>query len=545
MQIENAAERDVHIPLRIAKVDKTARTVEGIATQEVKDVHDQVVDHESMKSVLAGWPGNIREMHQPKAVGKALAVVADDEQKATIVRSYISKGAPDTWEKVLDGTLSMYSIGGKGVLKTVKGASGEEEQRIFMTKLHEISLVDNGACPTAKFAIVKMVDGEPTHVQPSDEGDRPETDAPLPEEPAQPNAVRRAALLETLAKFTAIPAAVDVRKRLDAVDEAAVEKSTYPQTYEIDLTLSAIGLLQRILAEEWWQARNATEESEASTERAQLVVLRNAIELVIAFLLSEFSAQFAEMDASESADVAMSRRAEIAKAAADAMPFTWGRVDGTGQLWVAKAGARHSKADVQMIQAMHDTAVTLGAVDCAKCVEAAAAAEKAADSAATGAAQPPAEPAPKAPEAPVQQAAGVTPEAVQTIVKAAIAEAVAAHKATSDEAIAALQKRVEELSHEPVPGGPKARATGTETPSGIPQIKQLGGSGAVDLAGLDPLVVEQFAAQLSRDAKSDDERLRIASNLLRFQHATGAGALALRQTTGRPQPIESGGSAGQ
>jgi hypothetical protein len=151
MQVEHATAIDVHIPLAIAKVDKDARTVEGIATQEVKDVQGHVVDHESMQAVLAAWPGNIREMHQPKAVGKAVKVVSDDENKATIVRSYISKGAPDTWEKVLDGTLSMYSIGGKGVLKMAKNAAGEDEQRLFMTNLAEISLVDNGACPTAKF----------------------------------------------------------------------------------------------------------------------------------------------------------------------------------------------------------------------------------------------------------------------------------------------------------------------------------------------------------------------------------------------------------
>ncbi|HVL65733.1 MAG TPA: XkdF-like putative serine protease domain-containing protein [Vicinamibacterales bacterium] len=537
----------VHFSVRIAKVDKEKREVEGICTQEVVDVHGEVVDHESMKAVLLEWPGNIREMHQPIAVGKAVRVESDDAAKATILRARISKGAPDTWAKVEDGTLSMYSIGGTGKRVISKKADGSEEKRIFLNKLHEISLVDSGACPTARFEVVKMVDGHPTDVQPEDveKGDEACADCQKAkadctcsaDKAAQPRVlVVPAQFAELLAKLADAPRALEVLKAaepkltapLPEVPAGSVEKRSYPTPYNIEQTLGAIALLERILAEEWWKARDAeSADEDATTDKAQLQVLRTAIELVIAYLLSEFNAQFADFDA-EAAGVsienaAITRRAALVEQAAFALPIVFQKLDHTGQLWIAKAGARHSKADTQMIQAMHDTAVTLGATDCAKCVESAT---KRADG---------------TPATPVQQAAGLDTEAVQAIVKAAVDQALQAHKATSDEAmraqkaasdaaIAELQARVERLSNEPAPGGPKARATGTE---GTPVHKSIGNTGLADFAGVDPAAVEAFAQQLAKDAKTQEERDRIAENLLKFHHTTGAGAVVMRQSESR------------
>ena len=551
-------EIDVHIPL-VFKVDKAKREIEGVATQEVTDVHGEIVDYESMKAVLADWPGNIREMHQAKAVGKALEVICDDANKAVVVRSRISKGAPDTWEKVLDGTLSMYSIGGKGVLKTQKNADGQDEKRIFMTKLIETSVVDNGACPTAKFDIVKMVDGAATHVQPEEPA----------EESAETTVVEgsgRAAVIAKLAEliptFDKAPqtaaAAGALKTQLEAVSIDTVEKRSYPATYTIERVLCAISCLEQILAEEWWKVRDVeASDEDASVDRAQLQVLRNAIELVIAYLLSEFNAQFADMDAEASgiAMAALARRAELVEKAAFDLPVTFHKVDGMGQLWFAKAGARHSKADTQMVQAMHDTAVGLGAIDCAACHKAAT--EKAAG---TPAAEPvvekveapaaaavpeaiakDAEVQPEAPAAPVQepaapadqpiqQAAGLSEEAVRKLVADAVTKAVEAQKATSDAAIAELQQQITKLANEPVPGGPKARATGTE---GTPVHKQLGNTQASPFDGVDPAAVMAIAEQLAKEATTQEERDRIARMVLRFQHATGAGASIVSQSTAR------------
>jgi hypothetical protein len=171
----------------------------------------------------------------------------------------------------------------------------------------------------------------------------------------------------------------------------------------------------------------------------------------------------------------------------------------------------------------------------------AATAPPAESQAGVAAAAAPAAPA-AAPETPIAQATGLTSADVQTLVKAAVAEAVAVQKATSDAAIAELRTQVEKLSNEPVPGGPKARAT-TE---GTPVHKSIGNGAAADLSAVDPQQVTAFAAQLAAEAKTEEEKLRIVTNLLKFQHATGAGAVAIQQTTGRPRAIEAAeGTSGQ
>ena len=85
--------------------------VEGQATSDALDFYDTVFDYESAKRAFARWRGNLREQHdRHKAVGKAIDWIPDDENKRIILRSRVSKGAPDTWQKILDGVLTGYSV---------------------------------------------------------------------------------------------------------------------------------------------------------------------------------------------------------------------------------------------------------------------------------------------------------------------------------------------------------------------------------------------------------------------------------------------------
>ncbi len=346
---------------------------------------------------------------------------------------------------------------------------------------------------------------------------------------------------------------------LETAPAAAVQKTSYPTPWMIERTLCAIACLEGIVAEEWWKAESA-ESSE--TDRLQLEVLKNAIELVLAYLLSEFSAQFAPEPEEDA--LALARRAALIEGVEKALPAVWGKVDDTGQLWFAKRGARHSAADMQMVQAMHDTSVTLGAAcsmpetdeekaaaaakstvsvnSPAPAVPLAQATEKAvpASQAPAGAAiadasgthtPPPATPVVEAPSAPMQQAVVVTPDQIQTLVDSAVAKATQALQATSEATIAELRSQITKLSNEPLPGGPKARATGTE---GTPVTKTLGNRAGALPDEVDPALVVAFAQQLAQSATSDAERTRIVENLLRFQHMTGAGAVALRQSPSTP-----------
>ena len=111
---------NVRLSMPFSKVDKERRIVSGFATLDNVDRQNDIVTPEASMNAFKKFKGNIREMHQPVAVGKMVSFKEDKyfdpETKkmynGVYVSAYISKGAQDTWEKVLDGTLSGFSIGG-------------------------------------------------------------------------------------------------------------------------------------------------------------------------------------------------------------------------------------------------------------------------------------------------------------------------------------------------------------------------------------------------------------------------------------------------
>lgn len=159
---------DFNISFPIDMVKKEQRIVSGIATADNIDKSNDIVDFEASKEAFANWGGNIREMHAPIAVGKAInyepVIITGPDGKtynAFKVEAYISKGAEDTWQKVLDGTLRSFSIGGKVIQKeemTDKMNNGRPINIIKKYVLGELSLVDNPANALAVIDIVKMSD---------------------------------------------------------------------------------------------------------------------------------------------------------------------------------------------------------------------------------------------------------------------------------------------------------------------------------------------------------------------------------------------------
>ena len=154
----------------IAKVNKEKRTVSGFASLDNIDRHGDVVTAEASKKAFENFRGNIREMHGPSAVGKMIDFKEDaffdkatgKKYSGVYVTAYISKGAQDAWEKVLDGTYSGFSIGGNIVdAKMEKSDNGQEDHRVIHNyDLHELSLVDSPANPLANFfSIQKMAKG--------------------------------------------------------------------------------------------------------------------------------------------------------------------------------------------------------------------------------------------------------------------------------------------------------------------------------------------------------------------------------------------------
>lgn len=157
---------DINFSFPISMIKKEQRIVVGIATADNVDKANDIVDPDASIEAFKNWQGNIREMHAPIAVGKAIShrpvtIKGPDgrEYRAIEVEAYISKGAQSTWEKVLDGTLRAFSIGGKIMKKEVmqgKMHNGRPINYIKQYQLGELSLVDNPANPMAVIDVVKF-----------------------------------------------------------------------------------------------------------------------------------------------------------------------------------------------------------------------------------------------------------------------------------------------------------------------------------------------------------------------------------------------------
>jgi hypothetical protein len=159
----------VRLSVPFSKVDEDRRTVSGFATLDNVDRQNDIVTTEASVKAFSKFRGNIREMHQPTAVGKMVNFKEekyfDPETKkfysGVYVSAYVSKGAQDTWEKVLDGTLSGFSIGGK-MNKWDDAYDEKMDTQIRIIKdydLVELSLVDSPANQFANIISIEKVDG--------------------------------------------------------------------------------------------------------------------------------------------------------------------------------------------------------------------------------------------------------------------------------------------------------------------------------------------------------------------------------------------------
>lgn len=137
----------------IVRVDVSRREIELCATSEAVDSHGTIFDYDASREAFTRWIGNVREMHNRQAVGSRVAVRCDDESRRIYVRVRVSRGAQDTWEKVLDGTLRGASIGASGVVwqRQRRRVAGAQRWLDVATRydLVELSLVDNPSNPDA------------------------------------------------------------------------------------------------------------------------------------------------------------------------------------------------------------------------------------------------------------------------------------------------------------------------------------------------------------------------------------------------------------
>lgn len=157
------------LSMPMSKIDKKNRTVSGWASLDNLDLQGDIVRKEASEQAFARFRGNIREMHQPIAVGRMVSykpdTYYDPEGKAyngIFVKVRVSEGAESTWLKVLDGTLQAFSI--KGPIRDSETEfskdAGKPVRIIKDYDLEELSLVDSGGNQYANVvSFEKMANG--------------------------------------------------------------------------------------------------------------------------------------------------------------------------------------------------------------------------------------------------------------------------------------------------------------------------------------------------------------------------------------------------
>ena len=579
----------VWLTLPVTKIDRENWLVTGVVTSETRDHQGEIVDYEAAKALFSDgdlWPGNIREMHQAEAVGKRVAVECDDITKTISLTAKVSKGAPLTWAKVLDETLSMFSLGGKAAKRVVeKMATGANATRMYLGHLVEVSLVDNAANPDSKFDIVKTIDGVLTDAQPDDPiataletavakavtaldaavakaaGDDKHKTAsgadgkkyagvdgksyPIAEPvdvhnaaqaigraPAADRAKTKANIIRIAYELGASFVAQLPEPWKKASDQKAavaddVVKSGGMEPWDIDSILGLISGVERLMSTEMWEARSAaqTDGHKNGPEVAQVAMLKAACDALLHFLQSEYDEQFetapANGDPNPSSDLDAGDLDAALVSADDVVELFMSSL-----ALVQKAGARHSKGDVGMIQQVHDLASSLGA-DCAEDTTKMSDTTTAAETVEKAKGDCP--PCKGSGDCPICDGTGKKPAAkaddptdVQKLTaelettKAALVE----HQATVAETaktIATLTSRLETIEAQPQTGGPAKtgvqvdKALGGATPASDEGSEQAVSKAMQDLVDANPgndLIREQVAkAALTRQFQAGTNRI--------------------------------------
>lgn len=136
------------VPIKkVEKAEDGSRIVHGYASTETLDLDGEIVSKDAVEKALPAYMEwrNIRQMHQPIAVGVAKEANVDD--KGLYLTSKIV--APDCIKLIDEEVLKGYSIGGRKLSK--KGNT------ITEIELIEISVVDRPSNPDCRIEIAKAV----------------------------------------------------------------------------------------------------------------------------------------------------------------------------------------------------------------------------------------------------------------------------------------------------------------------------------------------------------------------------------------------------
>jgi hypothetical protein len=147
-----------------AKVDSLpdgTLLVHTVINDETVDDQSEILDYTGTKAALDDFMvwANVREMHQPSAVGVVDVISHDDVAKASSGILHIVD--PLAVQKVLAGVYKGTSVGGsKGLERVMEKVGGQTVTRLMHPVVKELSLVDRPSRPTARLSLLKMAAGD-------------------------------------------------------------------------------------------------------------------------------------------------------------------------------------------------------------------------------------------------------------------------------------------------------------------------------------------------------------------------------------------------
>lgn len=160
--------------VRLVKVDKASKTVFGIMAEEIPDLSGEIFDYETSKSFVKAWSdkfakatsatgaetsyGNLRFQHTSKVAGALRSIDFLDAEKQVYIGAEVTD--EDTWNMVLKGVLTGFSLGGYYV-KTWKDGKYVK----YTADIMECSVVDYPCGKTSYFDVVGGTTGEAEKIQ--------------------------------------------------------------------------------------------------------------------------------------------------------------------------------------------------------------------------------------------------------------------------------------------------------------------------------------------------------------------------------------------
>ena len=384
---------------QFVKVNEATGEFTGIAAEEIPDQAGEIFDYEASKPLIKAWSddsyehsggksrGNLRAMHDPKrAAGLLTAVIFNDAAK----RVEVSGQVVDTEEKakLAKGVYTGLSFGGSYAWRKPDGIHVR-----YAAKPVELSLADKPCVPTARLTLVKA-DGsevekefekvaERKDVKPEEGekkyGDVKFADAKNKKYPIDTvEHIRAAWNYINKGKNAAKYDAADLKSikskiiaawkdKIDKEGPPSAEKALRPENVvtesvgreSVGRESEAHPAMQKGLYTVSWFAQMI----ESLTNVANSIDWEAAQEMDDSPLPGQFKEWLAsgceilKAMAAEEVDELLADLSKIVGAGFKPAP-------GGGTPPLQKAGARHSAADMEHIQAVHDHSVSLGA-DCA------------------------------------------------------------------------------------------------------------------------------------------------------------------------------------